>query len=144
MTQENKDAQYREEARIALREARDGLSIEDAYLAGRKKGDEELFNCKLSNKAMTMTMEQDEKEIESLKKELEETKWCRDVELSRANNLLTENKELKKEIESKAAQIKILREALEKLEKYIANNGDCWVQNVARQTLAEIDKMKGV
>lgn len=47
-------------------------------------------------------------------------------------------------IQEKDVQIKLLREALEKLEKYIAYNGDCWVQNVARQALAEIDKMKGV
>lgn len=49
--------------------------------------------------ALKRIIQNSSKVNELLKKELEETKWCRDIELSRANNLLTKNKELKKEIE---------------------------------------------
>lgn len=49
---------------------------------------------------------------------------------------------LKQRLSQKDAQIAMLKEALERLEKYVAHNGDCWVQNVSRKALAELNDFR--
>lgn len=96
MTQENKDAQYKEEARIALIESRDGLSIEDAYLAGRKRGEKEKL---LNEEASKLVIDRYIVMYESLKKEIEELKGDSGEYKKRWETCEVEIERLKREVE---------------------------------------------